>query len=247
MQKFTIFSILLSVTVILVLGDIMANGYLKKDAFETAMSTDTAVADGEGENDELVPAPEKSEENSKENVDDADGANNKADLSIPDFSSASILSADSYEEEDEVVVITPSLSEEHLLSAGFADPVLKEAIFNGNVFNFISFSDQIDSYIYQSNFFDGELFIGSVYEIKYTSETGAFQGYLNLRDRAKALTSIGVVNETNSYGDSSFYFNHNTKKKTVHMIMKKGSTIYAFEYAYVNHEKMKNLFWIITH
>lgn len=219
----------------------MANGYLKKDAFESAISSDTSIVSDETENveDELVPAPEKSESKA---VNDAD----EADLSVSDISSASILSADSYEEE-EVEVITPGLSEEHLLSAGFADPVLKEAIFNGNVFNFISFSDQTDSYIYQSNFFDGELFIGSIYEIKYTSETGAFQGYLNLRDRAKALTSVGVVNETNSYGDSSFYFNHNTKKKTVHMIMKKGSTIYAFEYAYINHEKMKNLFWIITH
>ena len=78
--------------------------------------------------------------------------------------------------------------------------------------------------------------------MKYPSETGAFQAYLTLRDRAKELTDLGLVNEVNNYGEASFYFNHKIKTKTVHLAVKQGNNLYAFEYAYRWHEEMKKLF-----
>lgn len=203
MQKFTVFSIILSLCVIFILGDMVFHGYLNTNVLQI----EEAAQAGTGETTEPII----------ENV----------QVDTSDIPEAKLKAAD-------------------FIAAGFENPVLKDAVFDGNIFSFLTFSDQSDAYIYQWNFFDGETFIGSIYEVEYKSDTGGFQAYLTLRDRAVKLLNLGDVNETNSYKDASFYFNHKAKKNTVHLVIRKGGTIYAFQYAYSGHDKMKNLFEIIT-
>lgn len=203
MQKLTIFSVLLSISVILIVVDIVAHDYLSE--FEAAQET--------------LPTEEMEETTLLEE-------------GIVDLS----------EEEPDLTVLESSLSTQVLVQAGFLNPVLKDTIFSGLVFQFISFADQNEATLYQWNVFDGEEYIGSIYEIKYPTETGSFQGYLALRERAMSLTDLGTVNEVNNYGDASFYFNHKTKVKTVHLVVRTGTDIYGFEYGQGYHEKMKNVF-----
>ena len=204
MQKLTLFSVLLSISVILIVGDIVYHDYLSD--FEAA-----------------VP-PEQTEPVSL----------------LPDDEETVALT-----EEPEIIaptVLESSLSAELFKQAGFLDPALKDTLFSGLVFQFISFADQSEATVYRWNIFDGEEYIGSVYEMKYPTETGSFQGYLALRERAMSLTDLGTVNEVNNYGDASFYFNHKTKVKTVHLLVRTGNDIYGFEYAQTYHEKLKKVF-----
>lgn len=216
MQKFTVFSILLSVSVILMIGDIIAHDYLggSNELVEEVESTEEIEPSVETEN-----TDEPTEESTEESVD---------------------LSEDTSE-----VILEPTLSLDILENSGFYSPVLKDISYSGLLFQFITFSDQTEAFIYQWNFFDGEQYIGSIYEIRYPTETGSFQGYLALRERASGLSELGTVNEVNNYGDASFYFNHKTKVKTIHLVLRRGSTIYAFEYAQNHHEKMKKVFDIL--
>lgn len=206
MQKLTIFSVLLSISVILIVVDIVAHDYLSE--FEAA--------------EETLPTEEEGEET--------------ADGTLLEENSVTLT------EEPDLTVLESSLSSQVLVQAGFLNPVLKDTIFSGLVFQFISFTDQNEATLYQWNVFDGEEYIGSIYEIKYPTETGSFQGYLALRERAMSLTDLGTVNEVNNYGDASFYFNHKTKVKTVHLVVRTGTDIYGFEYSQGYHEKMKNVF-----
>ena len=210
MQKFTVFSVLLSFTIILIIGDMVLHDYLNADQFEQS------VESLENEINELQGEPE---------------ATDGIETETPD-EDVTLSSED---------VTVPTINVDLLAGSGFGSPVLKEAIFSGYIFQFINFADQLGAVTYQWNFFENEAFKASIYEIKYETETGSFQGYLNLRKRAGELTQIGTVNETNSYGDASFYFNHKTKTKTVHLIIKRGRTIYAFEYPYSIHDRMKTL------
>ncbi len=205
MQKLTIFSVLLSISVILIVVDIVAHDYLTE--FEAA--------------EETLPMEETEE---------------TASGTLLEENSVTLT------EEPSLTVLESSLSTQVLVQAGFLNPVLKDTIFSGLVFQFISFADQNEATLYQWNVFDGEQYIGSIYEIKYPTETGSFQGYLALRERAMSLTDIGTVNEVNNYGDASFYFNHKTKVKTVHLVVRTGTDIYGFEYGQGYHEKMKNVF-----
>lgn len=201
MQKLTIFSVLLSISVVLIVVDTVSHNYLA--APEAPESLETPV--------ENADAPL---------------------LEEPAEEAAVSLSED----------LSSSLNASLFESANFTSPVLKDTLYSGLVFQFISFSDQNEATIYQWNLFDGEQYVGSIYEIKYPTETGSFQGYLALRERAMNLSEIGLVNEVNNYGDASFYFNHKNKIKTVHLVLRTGSSVYAFDYSQSNHEKMKKVF-----
>ncbi|OGJ46282.1 hypothetical protein A3J23_02240 [Candidatus Peregrinibacteria bacterium RIFCSPLOWO2_02_FULL_48_14] len=210
MQKFTVFSILLSLAVILGIADIIFNDYLNGEASVTPVVEEDYLPIEE----EVIEEEIIEEENGGEEVD---------------------LSEDQ-------AFLEPNLGLELFEESGFSSPVLKDTIFSGLVFQFISFSDQKDATIYQWNLFDGEQYIGSIYEIRYATETGSFQGYLSLRERAGGLANLGTVNEVNNYGDASFYFNHKTKVKTIHLVFRSGASIYAFEYSQSAHDKMKKAF-----
>ena len=141
--------------------------------------------------------------------------------------------------------ITPLISADMFSMAGFLSPTIKEVDFSGYVFQFVPFTDLGNAKIYQWNIFDGENYVGSAYEIKYGTDTAGFQGYLELRDSGKGLVDLGTVNEVNNYGDASFYFNHKVKTGTVHLVMRSGKDVFAFEYAQSFHENMKKVFDIL--
>ncbi len=222
MQKLTLFSILLSCSVALIVSDIVVHDYLNESP--GVVEEETAVQTEENPTEEAVDEPALEEDSSIEDQPSEEGTDEPVDLS------------------EENVVLESSLSKELFISAGFMEPVLKDTVFSGLVFQFISFADQTEATVYQWNVFDGEQFIGSIYEMKYPTETGSFQGYLALRERAMSLTDLGTVNEVNNYGDASFYFNHKSKVKTVHLVIRTESDIYGFEYAQSYHEKMKKVF-----
>ncbi|MBT5516716.1 hypothetical protein HOH67_01525 [Candidatus Peregrinibacteria bacterium] len=206
MQKFTIFTILLSISLILVLGDLVLHDYLKNPV--------------------IVEVP--------------------VEVMVP--AESPLLEAPAAEESAAVeLAAEPSANLNHLgadmlRSVGFAEPVMKETIFSGLLFQFIAFADQTDALVQQWNTFNGTDYVGTMYEITYPTETSSFEGYLNIRQRAEELSDLGEVNENNLYGGGSIYFNHLVKTKTIHMIMRSGNKVYAFEYAVAHHEKMKNLF-----
>jgi hypothetical protein len=207
MQNFTVFSVLLSFSVVFIVGDLVLHDYLNLGPnFERVESPVEVATD-------IEPQPETPDE--------------------PVPTAPSTTSS-----QTTATIVT----EELLLSIGIADPVLKEVAYPGTVFQSIDFADQKDSDVLERNLFDGENFIGSFYEFHYPTSTGSFQGYLNLRDRAKTLTDLADVEEVNLYGEASFYFNHKQKTKTVHMVMRRGSNVFAFEYPYAQHESMKKLF-----
>lgn len=222
MQKLTVFSAILSLSIILVIGDLVSHDYLNKE------NTQEIVEEALEEIDTIESSEEPSVEFPEEDltpIEDLEPEEEEVDLSS---------------ESTDLKVLVPILSEALLLESGFFDPVLKDTIFSGYVFQFLPFSDA-DAFVYQWNLFNGESFVGSIYEIKYPNETASFQGYLALR-QAGAAQKVGSVNEVNNYKDASFYFNHDTKSQTVHLVIRSGSNVYAFEYAHREHDSMKNLF-----
>ncbi|MFA5792313.1 MAG: hypothetical protein WC897_00385 [Candidatus Gracilibacteria bacterium] len=220
MQRFTLFSLILSVAVILIISDTVFHDYLNRNG-------DLPAPDSTGEDvSEVVEMPTASEPTE----------------TLLESNLDTVETNDAVELQSEIEPLTDTGL---FLLSGFATPVLKETTFSGLVFQFIPFSSSGEDTVFQWNLFDGENYVGSVYEIKYSTDTSAFQGYLTLRDSASSITELGEMNEVNNYGDASFYFNHKTKIKTVHVVMRSGKDIFAFEYAQSFHENMKKVFDIL--
>ena len=227
MQKLTIFSLMLSASLILILGDLVLNDYLKQDPVAS------------------LPGNELVEET-------VDAANMNA---VGDQEVGVVIEDGPLNESVEVELASDSqaLNEENLLNvldlsllrlAGFENPVLKDTLFTGSVFQFLPYSGS-EASVSQMNFFEGENYVGTLYELIHQSDTGSFQSYLDLRDASGDISSEGSLNEVNNYGSSSFYFNHFIKDQTVHLVIRSGQRVYAFEYASKHHESMKPLFELL--
>jgi hypothetical protein len=227
MQKFTVFSIILSLVVVLTIADVLFHNYLNADSsVPSVVTTETP--------------------STVDTVDTTPSPDTNAPLTLPQTDSTQATDQPVQLQEDRstenIGVIPSSLTVELFKNAGLESPTLKNAVFSGLVFEFLGFTDQNEATVYQWNLFNGPAFVGSIYEIKYSTDTGGFQGYLNLRDEAKTLTDLGTVNEVNIYGDASFYFNHKSKVNTVHLLIRAGANLYGLEYAQTYHESMKNVF-----
>ncbi len=234
MQKFTVFSIILSLSVVLIIGDILLNDYgdKQKSFVQPTLNEEENIENLNSDDirsdfgNDLEGQEFTNEEGQNENLKDSDL--NDEDVNL---SSESI----------ELKILTPYITEDIFGEAGFANPRLKDTIYSGFVFQFLPFKDS-EAFVYQWNLFEEEIYIGSVYEIKYSNDTAGFQAYLKLRQAGLDQSALGSVNEANNYGDSSFYFNHVSKTQTVHAVIRRGDTLYAFEYPYKKHEIMKRVF-----
>lgn len=134
-----------------------------------------------------------------------------------------------------------SLSNEILQNIGFLQPRITPISFNGKLFQILDLRDDSEiGRIVKSNVFDGDQFIFSVYEIQNESEGLASDTYSFIQE--KFLENLEVeVNETNQYGDASFYVNHPKKQNMAFLFVEIDTTLYAFEYPRNNHNFITSL------
>ena len=217
MQKFTVFTILLTASILLIVGDLLLHDYLTQEV-EVKPSTEVSQLPVE----ELELEPELIVQPIEV---------------VEDELLTSVESTQPVELSEE-----PKIFEDLFVAVGFKEPALKTALFSGYLFQFIPVIDQVEASNSYWNLFEGQTFVGSITEMDYPSQTASLQAYLSILEKAKGLTAMGEVNEVNLYGDASFYFNHKVKQKTVHLVIRKGESLFAFEYDYAFHDTMKNAF-----
>ncbi len=164
MQKLTVFSIILSLSVLLILGDIVYHDYLDP-VYSTAPAED--VEDYQPLMQDYLEDIQETDSNY-----DAD-VNENADSS--ETTDADEMAYIQLTEDDSIALLTASLSEDSFIAAGFFDPILKDTIFSGYVFNFVKFSDQAEPFVYQWNLFEGEEFVGAIYQMRYPTATWSYE------------------------------------------------------------------------
>ena len=91
----------------------------------------------------------------------------------------------------------------------------------------------LKSYLYYHDFP-----IGVLYET-----SGDYQKFLTEIRRQAGL----VINETNTYGDASFYLNRPNSSANVNLVIQKGNMIYGFEYLRENHQLFLKLFEVLNY
>lgn len=114
------------------------------------------------------------------------------------------------------------------------------------LFQWIQFNDQNRENVRQWNMFTGPEYIGNFVEIMHPDANESLQSYILIKKRAEASDQEGLVNETMSYGDASFYFNHQIKTSTVHLVVRSGDRVYVLEYARDYHESMQKMLQVLV-
>ena len=136
--------------------------------------------------------------------------------------------------------VEPSITILQVHEAGFRKATFPIIPFDGMVFNGID----MRNYVNESNL---------EYQIIENGETSAFLTEFNLlnpgiaqevyeilRGKVEAQNEF-TINETNQYGNASFFANNSTQTNHVFLVVKQGTRLYTCHYPAKNHNKIKNL------
>lgn len=211
MNRFTIFTILLVLTVSVVTADLAVRDYFDEGE---AQSAETSVLDS------AFPDTEPREPHESQPPPPPEPSPPEPPQYIPPPKSSTV---------------TQTL----LLEAGFNGKI-KEDHFNGKVFELLDITRfPVEAISFYKILLDAGPVV-SIVEIRLQDEIRALQLYSLLQNKTKPYIDLSL-NETNAYGDRSFYINHAKKPNEAFLAIKIRNMIYGIAYVKVFHPEVKKL------
>jgi hypothetical protein len=226
MNKFTIFTIILAVSVITVTVDLTARDYVQKGEVKTSVVS-------VGTSTETVPVVTVSEPVAPV----ATSTPVVAEPTAPVFAPIEVPLAGGE-------TIPTNVTQEKIGQAGFSG-VLTEKHFDGRVFELLDITKNPVSAMSSYEIFQDGANIVSVTEIVMPDEIRALNLYILLQNKTKPYIDL-TLNETNAYGERSFYINHAKKLDEAFLIVKIGKRLYAFAYVKLYHPQLKQLISLLA-
>lgn len=250
MRKFTIFTILLTIVVIVVMGQILVDEYLPnlgKDASGelSVLLPDSLKVDREGTPLFFGADLVRPEEEDISVDDDFDSHFSPESTSSPssepsdfeDLSYAANVQGSS-------PVGSVLLREEQIKSAGFVGGYIEPEDHEGLLFKTVAVDDLDDVKMDKFAIRTEDQFLAKVYVFRVGISTNVRDVYQLLK--SKASQGVGVqINETNDFGVSSFYKNDSRRKGVAFLTVRIGGLIYSFSYPHEYHSQIKNLIQLL--
>lgn len=225
MQKFTIFSIIFAVIVLSITAELVTQDYLSK------LYPSSASANLLTNLDNLDNTPPAAFDEIKE-VEPITDVKAPVTETTPTPETTPV-SDPSVKVSQKVIDLLPSLD--------IANIKYQPVNFSGKVFDVIETDVNPDDVaLGQLVLGEGESknVLGAIYEFTLKNQQDARKLYTQIKTQAKTLTSIDV-NETNQFGDNSFYLNHKAKINEVFVVTISGTSIFALAYSKQYHETFK--------
>ncbi|MBN1494779.1 hypothetical protein JW911_03540 [Candidatus Peregrinibacteria bacterium] len=148
------------------------------------------------------------------------------------------------------IIDTPSYSPlasiniEKVSQAGFLDADLRISSFAGIVFETVNIEEYNDDGNIQYKILENSINSGIISELIFPEEKIAENVYRNVQNKFEEMP-VFTINETNQYGELSFFANNAEEKNSVFLVVKKGTRLYTFHYPARNHNKIKNLIGLL--
>lgn len=125
--------------------------------------------------------------------------------------------------------------------SGFQNVTLQRVPFSGILFERIDLRDFQSVPVVQQNLLqNNKERIAMMYEFHGDNELLANEVYLYIKEKARAGLNVGV-NETDDYGDGSFYVNYTDISGSAFLVVKIRESVYALTYEKGLHSFMESL------
>lgn len=226
MNKFTIFTVILAVSVITVTVDLGLRDYFDKNSEASVLDSGEEDKDAASASEQIAPE--------------------EPEVIIKPEPQPSAPQTAPVQEQPAVYTSPPpasSITQPKIAQAGFTGQ-LAEKHFNGRVFQLLDITKNPVDAISFYEITEGAASIVSVTEIVLRDEIRALQLYVLLQNKTKPYIDL-TLNETNAYGDRSFYINHAKKTDEAFLTVKIGNRIYAFAYVKAYHSEIKKLIQLL--
>jgi hypothetical protein len=226
MSKFSIFTLFISATIVVIVAELLVNEYLKYPAIRKSV-TASVVADIN-----THPASQAAS--------NIAGTAGNGDISFDtNFTGTA-------EDQQKAAEAKVKINFSNLQKAGFGGVTLQRVPFNGILFENIDLRDFKSVPVIQNNLLENNRNRTATFvEFITGSRMLASEIYALLKE--KAGKQIGTtINETNQFGDNSFYVNYYDRTENSFLIVKIGDSVYALTYQKGLHDSIKQLLSIIS-
>lgn len=215
MNKLTIFFIIATVLIVSVTGALLGLKYFQAQPKAEPIQEVEQISEDDTVNPAVESTPEKPEEEIVE-----------APPAIPSpFDSAPVIAG---------------IDLEKINEAGFKDNNLELLDFDGIIFNDFNMAEYNDDDHILYILLSGEEESAKITELFFPSLEISDEVYASLKAKMEQ-SGYFDINETNQYGDNSYFANHDTEKNSVFLVVKIRERLYTLHYPAKNHNKIKNL------
>lgn len=227
MNGSSIFTLMLTVIVVVVVAEVLANDYGGETEGPEAQADVMAAVDGSG------------------------AGGNAIRFGLEDFNLGS--TGDSDADVIEPVEEVADLSDENLKlsfglmqAVGFENVTLQRVPFNGIMFERVDLRDFKSVPVLRQNLLhDNRSKIAEFYELHADNSLLANEIYLLLQEKSEGIMG-GSVNETNELGEKSFYINYSDRPGNAFLVVLKGESVYALTYEKGLHSFVTSLIGQLT-
>jgi len=226
MNKFTLFTLFVSGIIVVIVAEMMVNDYLRTpNSLDGAASVLQAQSSGLSQQN----GPNSNSSGTTNAQAPSKGANGAIDTGSTG-NSANLVGS-----------ITNSL----LQKAGLQNYTFKPVAYDGKLFGRIAFTDVSFITSHEAGLAKNETAtVATFYEFDPDSAESAKEIYDLMKQKCSG--EIGVIlNETNSFGDDSFYVNYFEYPEKVFLVFRKGTRVFAFNYTKDLHQSIVKLIGLL--
>lgn len=281
MKKFTVFTVILAITVIVTVSEMFVNNYLpnlgsgegeeltltlpqsldlskivKTDTLgaselgnklgsdvevddESKLPNTNLIENFEGSYDNAIPTGLSEE---KIAVEPTDEPSKKTEPQVADTGDAM---GDFEDQTFSMQNVNVNLRQEQIDSAGFFGAYIEEEESDGKLYKTIDVADLYDTKMQKFVIRSKEELMAKVYIFSVGANSNIDELYQLIKSRCGQIP-VSTVNETNEYGNGSFYLNDSSRGGTVFLTAKMGELVYGFSYPKTYHSQVKNLVQLLT-
>lgn len=273
MRRFTVFTVILTVIIVVVLSEVVVNDYLprfKKNPTSDEMALDlpdtldlsSGQANVLGADVDFSKIPDSNypdmgyeEISLNDSTDDLlrvpEDTFDDSFLEVPSDPIPTYVATESdipdFEDDNFVSFSTNVyIREDMIRSAGFAGAYLENEAHNGYLYKTVYLDDLPDVEVSKYAIRTEESLFAKVYVFKVGGLSSVSEIFEVLKMRATEGLDI-EVNETGDYGDEAFYMNDSRRSEVAFLTVRMGAVLYGFSYPKDYHAQVKNLITLIDY
>ncbi len=269
MKRFTVFTVILTVIIVVVLSEVVVNDYLPRFAKDPTSADNMALdlpdtldlssgaANVLGADVDFSKIPDS---NYPDMVYEEISLNDSADLlPVPEDTYLEVPAdpiptyvADESDisdfEDDNFVSFSTNvyIREDMIKSAGFVGGYLENEAHNGYLYKTIYLNDLPDVEVSKYAIRTEESLFAKVYVFKVGGLSSVSEVYEVLKMRATDGLDV-EVNDVADYGDEAFYMNDARRSEVAFLTVRMGAVLYGFSYPKDYHAQIKNLITLIDY
>jgi len=251
MQKTTVFTIFFSVLVVVLLAEFLTNSQLQNGW--SSVIPPNAIRESSTPTSSGATDPFSSTGGGQIAADTSTGGIQTS--TVQSDTSSSVSASPSSPDAPPAVGTTPKsevscflesssykiekISEQQLIQMGFEGMHLERVSAEGLLFQLLDLSGTVNLSKVRFHLTDSKNVYGVVSEFLLADDARAKWFYESLRQKASLYAPDIKLNETNSFGTSSFYLNDSKRLGTAFLTVLSGNRVYSFSYPKASHEFFK--------